>query len=719
MKKKLDTYFEKARNIEAHPLIDEAEIRNRLGNKSKFSDKIIVPKIKGVSKMAFIASSITVLTVAFLLLFNPHASDNLKNDSDKKIITKERTYDRDEILNKAQSERNVLLDDTDDISKDQIPILRLTAEELEKLDVYLSDEGIEFMVESIWHPENLNDYIRKEDLNDKQYPKKMENKIIRTIQQTNHYEIKNSLKDFAKWDLSEPTGYFPICHKYSWKDREGKFGFGSTEFLQSPLIEKSSWSYLIKDINDLSRSYAPTILEIAPTRRKDGFDIKTSNYFDSWIRFNEKVIFQYIFAKDMIPIYINNKVKTGTEHHLLWYAPTEELIERLPERYQGMIGKRYDIIQDKYVVSDDVKKEYNERKKEFIDVLSKQNNSSKDDDFVPQRIAGIEKLELTWDELKKIGIRIEDSKLISTGQEWYFTKNKEKGYLDILRDKKYPINIDSGIFRIKSMIDTNSFELSHEKPLKYENWDMNNGAEILPVAITILYKKVGYADENGQICSFTSTTEYVEDKNPLLDKYADTDNLLYNGDQGFQSKLKLLIPVNIKLGEHDVKDSSKYKNTTINYWFFATEEFVELLPDRYKIPILNELKMISNVEDGSMSYGEACDALKGESYFGICTMESENIKNFRIFPNPSSDGKFKIDFDILIDCNMSFDVYSTDGQLLGNINGMPLLASNEASSKMEWRYLLELGDSYSDGVYLLCISTDKGDRIVAKIIIGK
>jgi hypothetical protein len=243
------------------------------------------------------------------------------------------------------------------------------------------------------------------------------------------------------------------------------------------------------------------------------------------------VKFQHVFANDMIPIYIKNKVKTGTEHHLLWYVPTEELVERLPERYQDMIRKRYKLIEDKYIIPDDVKLAYDNDYQEFKKLTTPKDD---DPDFVPLRIAGIEKLELTWNELKKIGIRMENGKLVSTGQEWYFTKNKEKGYLKILRDKKYPINIDSGIFRIKSMIDTNSFELSHEKPLKYEKWDLNNGGEIFPVAITILYNHMGHIDRNGQSCHFISTTEYIEDKNPLLDKYADTDDLLNWSREGFR-----------------------------------------------------------------------------------------------------------------------------------------------------------------------------------------
>jgi hypothetical protein len=252
MKKKLNTYFDKARNIQGKPLIEEAEIRNRLGNKSKFSDKIIFPKMRGVTKMAIFGSSFAVLVVAFFLLFNPLHNEKDIANTDKKIKTEEHIYDTDEKLSKEQAERNVLLDDTDDIKKDQIPILRLTEDELKKLDIYLSDEGIEFTVESIWHPENYTDYLRKEDLKNEHYPNKMDKKIVRTIRQTKNYEIKNYLKEYSKWNLSEPAGYYPILHKYSWKVRDGKFGLGSTEFLQSPLIEKSSWSYLIKDINDLS-----------------------------------------------------------------------------------------------------------------------------------------------------------------------------------------------------------------------------------------------------------------------------------------------------------------------------------------------------------------------------------------------------------------------------------------------------------------------------------
>ncbi len=701
MNKKLNTYFDKARKIQGKPLIDQAEIRNRLGNKSIFADKIIFPKIKGVTKMTIIGSSLTVFVVAFFLLFNPlHNEKNLAN-SDKKIITKEHTYDVDEKLSKEQSERTVLLDDTDDINKDQIPILRLTEEELKKLDIYLSDEGIKFTVESKFEEHKYSDFDVK-DLKDKGYPESMENPIIKIKRYTKDYQIEWELLPYNGWDLNRSTRYMPIGQDYLWRSYDGKFGSFRKDFQQNPLIEPQSWRFVLTSIRNITKVYSSNILDIG-TSKIEGFDIAKSEYFDvSYINDQYNTI-----INSFIPVYIFNKIKTGNEHHILWFAPTEELIERLPERYQDMILNRYDLIEDNYIVPDDVKLAFEKK--------WKKDKEQKDDelDFVPKRIAGIEKLELTWDELKKIGIRIEDGKLVSNGQEWYFTKNKERGYLKILREKKYPTNIDSGIFRIKSMIDTISFELSHEKPLKYENWDMKNGAEIFPVAITILHNNMGYTDENGQVSKFVRSTEYVEDKNPLLDKYADTDDLLYNGNHGFQSKLKLLIPVNIKFGEHIVKDSSKYKNATINYWFFATEEFVELLPDRYRIPIMKELKMISNVEEGSMSYEDACSALKGESYFGLCTMESENIKNLKIYPNPSFDGEFNLKFDLLKTCKLSFDVYSTDGEKIANIDGMLHHEMNDLV------LVLELGDSISNGVYLLSISTDIGDMITTKIIIER
>jgi hypothetical protein len=225
---------------------------------------------------------------------------------------------------------------------------------------------------------------------------------------------------------------------------------------------------------------------------------------------------------------------------------------------------------------------------------------------------------------------------------------------------------------------------------------------------------MGYTDRNGQSCHFSSTTEYVEDKNPLLDKYADTDDLLYNGNQGFQSKLKLLIPVNIKFGEHNVKDSSKYKNATINYWFFATEEFVELLPERYRTPIMKELKMITSVENGNMSYEEACSALKGESYFGLCNMESENIKNLKIYPNPSYDGKYRVEFDVLNKCSVNYILYSVDGDIIAKINDM-----NFVSEILGFGLTFDFNKVAGNGVYLFTIISDKGDMITTKIIIER
>ena len=692
--------------MQGKPLLEEAEIRNRLGNKSKFADRIIVPKIKGVTKMAIIASSFTALVVVFFMLFNPMENKDNLAKSDKKIITKEHTYDTDKTNMKELTETNVLLDDKDDmINKDHIPILRLTEDELKKLDIYLSDEGIEFTIESIWYPVNYRNYLSKENLKKKQYPKKMDKKIIRISSHTADYDINKELRKYEKWNLSESAGYYPIWHDYYWKDNDGKFGIGHTDFLQSPLIEKLSWGYLINDIKDLSKSYASKILGVAKTKRKDGFDINTTEYFNSQKDITDNK-YQHILAKDAVPLYINNSVQNGTEHHLLWYLPTKEFVERLPERYQHMIRKRYDLIEDKYVVPSDIRSKYEDR-------WSAQNQKREKENFVPQTIAGIEKLELTWDELEKIGIKVEDGMLSSVGQEIYTLAGKPQEYIDILKKHHYPTDIDTGIFRIKTIIDTTSYEMEHIDPLDYDGWSMENASRIMPVAITSHSHRHIYDSRYDKYVTQIRTTEYIEDKSPLLAQYSDSNDLLNWNKEGFQSKLKLLIPVNIELGDENAKDSSMRRKAKINYWFFATEEFVELLPDRYRIPIMEELKMISSVEEGSMSYEEACSALKGESYFGLCNMESENIKNLKIYPNPSFDGEFNLRFDLLKQCELSFDLYSTDGEKIANLDGM----LNE--KKYNMLLILELGDTISNGVYLLSISTDLGDRITTKIILER
>jgi hypothetical protein len=698
MNKKLNTYFDKARKMQGKPLIEEAEIRNRLGNKSKFSDKIIFPKMKGVTKMAIFGSSFAVLVVALFLLFNPlHDEKDIAN-TDKKIITKEHTYDVDEKLSKEQAERNVLLDDTDDINKDQIPILRLTEDELKRLDIYLSDDGIEFTVEYIYYPEALIEYFNSETIKSKNYPKLIaEQSIIRLKWFTENFRIKSELEDYTGWNLQKSKRAFPVWHSLLYKFKNGKFGSERKEFSVTPVIDFDSRRFINHSFAVFDKTFYSNILDLKNRYRKDiDFNIDNSISLDD---INSDLL--YNLESNFILLYIENKVKAGTEYHILWFAPTKELIEKLPERYKDIIRERYNLIEDKYVVPDNVKL-----------ALDKKWEKDRGLDFVPQKIAGIEKLELTWDELKKIGIRVEDGKLVSNGQEWYFTKNKEKGYLDILRDKKYPINIDSGIFRIKTMIDTISYDMENIKPLEYNGWSMSKASKIMPVAITSYCFFVHVKEDGSQVLE-ARTTEYIEDKSPLLAQYTDSNDLLNWSKEGFSSKLKLLIPVNIVLGNPNAIDPNNRRLSKINYWFFATEEFVELLPDRYRIPIMKELKMISSVEEGSMSYEEACSALKGESYFGLCTMESENIKNLKIYPNPSFDGEFNLKFDLLKTCKLSFDVYSTDGEKIANIDG---IMENEVRGL---GLVLELGDSISNGVYLLSISTDLGDMITTKIIIER
>jgi hypothetical protein len=119
---------------------------------------------------------------------------------------------------------------------------------------------------------------------------------------------------------------------------------------------------------------------------------------------------------------------------------------------------------------------------------------------------------------------------------------------------------------------------------------------------------------------------------------------------------------------------------------------------------MKELKMISSVEEGTMSYSDACNALKGESYFGLCTMESENIKNLKIYPNPSFDGKFRVEFDVLNKCSVSFSLYNVDGDIINKMDSM-----NFISKSLDFGLTFDFNEVAGNGVYLFSIVSDKGD----------
>src|SRR3989339_2081077 len=126
--------------------------------------------------------------------------------------------------------------------------------------------------------------------------------------------------------------------------------------------------------------------------------------------------------------------------------------------------------------------------------------------------------------------------------------------------------------------------------------------------------------------------------------------------------LKKLIPVKITDNMFNTNDSSKLRLSETILWYVPTKEFIEALPERYRNDINNQLELLAQLEKGTITEDKACDALKGkDSYFDICRLGNEYIKNLQVYPNPITNNSFNMKFNLLKKVKLEFDLYDING----------------------------------------------------------
>jgi len=344
-------------------------------------------------------------------------------------------------------------------------------------------------------------------------------------------------------------------------------------------------------------------------------------------------------------------------------------------------------------------------------------------------IKGIPVLELNRDELSDIGIVytgngykcyqesaynfLDPEHLIDAGtrktdftfdtKKIRFVKNFLKKYLG---KNNYDTTIVKGIYKNRLNLGVTEFG---ESLIEYNGWDMKKYSPFSPVAVTFYRSGYEFSKKWNQYNHTSTVSMQTYDKSPLLQGQSNAFGE-YNwveNNFGVNRLIRVLVPTGNKAG----RDSSKLNYTDYTLWFVASEEFVEALPPRYKYDISRELKLLERIESGSLKAEKACEAIKGdESYFDICRMGTETIKNVSLFPNPTTQSEINIKFELTRETIIKIDIHSISGRYFGNIDKIQF-------EKGEWKIIIEFKRKLpGPGVYLLSFTSDNGEQVVKRFI---
>lgn len=313
-------------------------------------------------------------------------------------------------------------------------------------------------------------------------------------------------------------------------------------------------------------------------------------------------------------------------------------------------------------------KEYAEANKDNLKVIDI--NTQKPGDIPFEKVAkndisfsaAIKTFSLTETQLEKLAINVENKKVV---HKIYLGKNKDTGKpsaLQIAYDKSGSIST---------------------YPINFENFD--SASYLYPVMLT---------DDLGQYARSTINAG----KSYELDKISS-----YN-----------LIPVLVKSGEEytTMDQLTKKHRPDIIFWYEPTEKFLKILDTKTANEIRNDIVALTcNRSKIIFTTDSTCDGKSTLScnYFEACqNTTSKAINKYSVFPNPAKDN-FNLKLDLKEECSVLVYMFALNG---AEVKQFPVGKMNKGISQKELS-----SEGITPGLYLLRITTDKGDIFNERIVI--
>ena len=589
-----------------------------------------------------------------------------------------------------------------DLQKDEIDsvdVLVLSDDELERINVKKVDCGYLFLTESIYPTYNPSHF---KDISQYGYPKKG---IVRMLQLINDSDkIELSVIRNPDWNMSLSPGIFPECLRMHRGDSSRRT-FQTTSFGTS-VINSFGSNKILKEINN-NQIYTD---KLQTDLRKA---LEPNGKVSSIKVFYNKTENPNINAG--VPVFLRVSSEQRTNYIIVTYLATENFMNLLPDRYKrpshnksfenllnntdlGLIHKQFvDAVAE-------IKEPCNFSQPQLL---------SKPEVKEIKQIAGIEKLTLSFQEAEKIGIFKNGDTISCFMEEYINIDNVPPGGLKMINEvfgydtTKQHLLLKSTASTIMYNSDENTKGIK-VKPVPYTGWNYNIWS--VKAAVGVIYQSVMRL--NGIISNQVTMTQISQSpfllSDSTIDAYIDVDKILAKDSLGkYKSLIYNLLPVNYTWDEYNGDDTIRYD---VDFWFYVSKEFAELLPERYRSPILNELEIISRVEDGSLAPDDACKALKGDiSYLGLCRMNNDILSHLSLYPNPVTDNSLNISLTPKSNCKLKIELYNYEGKYISTLKNF------ENYSPYKNSIPLSLGD-IGQGVYILYISDEKGNSVTEKFV---
>lgn len=300
----------------------------------------------------------------------------------------------------------------------------------------------------------------------------------------------------------------------------------------------------------------------------------------------------------------------------------------------------------------------------FIDSLEKRHSN----------IDAMTFIHLSKDELNKLGITF-DNDIVQI-------QIQEKNLLPDTSVSRYTVSqLQLGTNTWKNTLSTNS-----------------NSTILHPVVIT--YRPLYNNNES---------SSFIVNRSSLLTGDlipTETADQLSDNDKSVGGTLPLLnqlVPIRITL-------NNEKKSAIITLWYIPEQRFLSALPERFVLPIKNELQVHTDIVCKHIRSEEACSAFRGRAtLFDICSSDAGSITQSAVYPNPAH-GSAQCRYVLIQPRTITITLYTADGTFRKEL----LSQSEQSSGEQIVRLPL---DDITGGLYLLSVSTTEGERIIQRLLI--
>lgn len=165
--------------------------------------------------------------------------------------------------------------------------------------------------------------------------------------------------------------------------------------------------------------------------------------------------------------------------------------------------------------------------------------------------------------------------------------------------------------------------------------------------------------------------------------------------------LNQLVPVRVTMPQ---------TNDIVTLWYIPEQLFYMALPERYVLPIKNELQVQTDITCKHIQREDVCGAFRGKTtVFDICSSDAGSITQSSVYPNPAH-GSAQCRYVLVQPRQCRITLYTAEGQFVKEL--LPW-SDQEAGEQ-----IVRLGlDDIHGGLYLLSLTTEQGENIIQRLFI--